>query len=169
MSNTDESQDVHQQPMRSDIQGIGGWLVLLIVGLMIVGPLSGLFRISHELRNAIETYPQLADNTQWQNYKVVAWIIFTSSAVISFVAGYRLWRIHNRESVRFAIIANWIEGPLQNIFYIISAGIIFDIGVGLSQLIIKRVIISCIGAGIWTAYLLLSDRVKNTYGSGRTK
>lgn len=163
--NTTESQGVHHQPIKSDIQGIGGWLLLLIVGLMIIGPLFGLIKISHDIRDAVEKYPQLVGISQWQNFKLATWIIFASSAAISFVAGYRLWKIHSRKSVRFAIIANWLEGPLQNVLYNISAVIIFDTHAGLEQMITKRVIISCIGAGTWTAYLLLSDRVKNTYKS----
>ena len=160
-----EFQGDRHQPITSDIHGVGGWLLLLIVGLMIIGPFSGLIKIFHDIRNAVEKYPQLVGISQWQNYKLATWIIFISSAVISFVAGYRLWKIHSRESVRFAIIANWVEGPLQNVLYIVSAAIIFDTNAGLEQVITKRVIISCIGAGTWTAYLLLSDRVKNTYKS----
>jgi len=150
---------------QSSIHGIGGWLVLLIGGMMIFGPLFQLGNISNEFRDALEKYPQLAGNSQWQNYKQVSWIIFMASASISFAAGYRLWKIHRPESVRFAIIANWLVGPLQNALYIVFAAIIFGTrsgGDAIAQMI-TSVIISCISAGIWTAYLIRSVRVKNTY------
>jgi hypothetical protein len=133
--------------------------------MMIVGPLFGFGQIANEFRDASEKFPQLASNSQWQNYKQVSWIIFTASAAISFAAGYRLWKIHLQESVRFAIIANWLVGPLQNVLYIVSATIIFGTRASVAAIaqMITSVIISCISAGIWTAYLMRSVRVKNTY------
>ncbi|HMN14365.1 MAG TPA: DUF2569 family protein [Bellilinea sp.] len=147
------------------ISGIGGWLGLLVVGLTILGPLSGFGKLSNEFRDALEQFPQLAGNSQWQNYKQMSWLIFTASAAISFSAGYRLWKIHFPESVRFAILALWLAGPLGNILYMASAFFIFGDNVGGNVIaeMIGGTIASCVAAGIWTAYLMRSVRVRNTY------
>lgn len=144
---------------------MSGWLGLLVVGLTILGPLSGFGKLSNEFRDALEQFPQLAGNSQWQNYKQMSWLIFTVSAAISFSAGYRLWKIHFPESVRFAILALWLAGPLGNVFYIVIAYLIFGDNLGGSVFaeMIGGTIASCVAAGIWTAYLMRSDRVRNTY------
>lgn len=147
------------------VSGVGGWLGLLVVGLTILGPLIGLGKMSNEFRDAVEQFPQLADNAQWQNYKQISWLIFTASSVISFSAGYRLWKIHFPESVRFAILALWLAGPLGNVLYVIAAVVIFGNNAGgdvVTQMI-GGILSSVITAGIWTAYLSKSQRVRNTY------
>ncbi|MBN9462394.1 MAG: DUF2569 family protein [Burkholderiales bacterium] len=147
------------------ISGVGGWLGFLIFGLTILSPLSGFGKLSSEFRDALEQFPQLAGNSQWQNYKLMSWLIFTTSAVISFSAGYRLWKAHFNESVRFAILALWLAGPLANILYMASAFLIFGDSVGgnATAKMIGGTIASCVAAGIWTAYLMRSVRVRNTY------
>lgn len=147
------------------ISGVGGWLGLLVVGLTILGPLLGFSQLSNELGAAMREFPQLANNAQWQNYTQVSWLIFTASASVSFAAGYRLWKIHFPESVRFAILALWLAGPLGNVLYVTSAITIFGSKAGgdaIAQMV-GGTISSFIVAGIWTAYLMRSVRVKNTY------
>jgi hypothetical protein len=132
---------------------------------MVLTPLSGFVRLSTEFDNAVKSLPQLASNAQWQNYKLVSWLIFSATAAISFVAGYRLWKIHFPESVRFAILTLWLAGPLGNVFYIISSIVIFggNAGGNARAQMVKGTIQIAIVAGIWTAYLMRSERVKNTY------
>lgn len=156
---------VQDQPVKTNIHGIGGWLALLIVGLMVLGPLTGFGRLSDEFQNALVQYPQLAANSQWQNYRQICWLIFAGLAAVSFAAGYRLWKIHSPESVRFAIIALWLIGPIGNALYIVSAAAVFGSIVGDNALaaMIGAVAPPCIVAAIWTTYLMRSDRVKNTY------
>jgi hypothetical protein len=110
-------------------------------------------------------FPQLANSAKWQNYMLVSWLIVTAAVAICFVAGYRLWKIHFPETVRFAIFVLWIAGPLGNILNIISAIVIFgsNAGSGFFTQMVAGTISSAIGAGIWTAYLMRSVRVRNTY------
>lgn len=90
---------------------------------------------------------------------------FHASASVSFSAGYRLWKIHFPEAVRFAILALWLAGPQGNVLYVILAITIFGSKAGgdaIAQMV-GGTISSFIVAGIWTAYLMRSFRVKNTY------
>jgi len=148
-----------------NISGVGGWLAILVVGLTIIGPLWGFSELSTYFRKSVEEFPRLASNARWQNYEHASWLIFTASAVISFAGGLRLWKTHLPESVRFAIIALWLAGPLANVLYIVSAIIIFGGNVNghfIAQMV-GGIISSVIGASIWTAYLMRSVRVRNTY------
>jgi hypothetical protein len=148
------------------ISGIGGWLGLLVIGLMILGPLLGASKLSHGFSDTLKQFPQLANNAPLENYKQVSWLIFAVSASVSFAAGYRLWKIHFPKSVRFAVLALWLAGPLSNVLYAISAIAIFGSsnvrGDAIVQIIMVT-ILSVIAAGIWTAYLMRSVRVRNTY------
>lgn len=148
-----------------NISGIGGWLSLLIFLLMILGPLGGMGKLSNEFSNAVEQFPLLLSNAQWQNYTQLSWLIFTVLASMQFVAGYRLLKIHTPQSVNFAIIVIWVAGPIGNALYIISAIVIFgnnDNSNAFAQQA-GALTASLIAAAIWTAYLLRSVRVINTY------
>lgn len=147
------------------LSGVGGWLSLVVVGLIILGPLLGLGRLTEELRSAEEAFPNLASNSAWHTYKQLAWTIFAATVAISISAGYRLWKIHIYESVRFAILALWLAGPAGQLAYIVAALFSFGLTTGKTALpeILVGLIGSCVVAGIWTAYLLRSARVKNTY------
>jgi len=151
-----------------DISGVGGWLALLVFGLMILGPLLGLGALLNEFSTAVEQLPQLANNAKWQDYQQISWLIYTVSVAISFSAGYRLWKIHFPESVRFAIISQWLAGPLTYVLHQISGIVMFDMipdGDTIARMV-GGTIAAVIGAGIWTAYLMLSVRVRNTYKPG---
>jgi hypothetical protein len=147
------------------ISGIGGWLALLIVGLMILGPLTGFGRLSEEFRDTLERYPQLTANSQWQNYTQVSWLIFATTASVSFAAGYRLWKVRSPDSVRFAILALWLAGPIGNALYIILGATIFGSAPleNAAAQMVGDIGAACIVAGIWTTYLWRSCRVRNTY------
>lgn len=147
------------------ITGIGGWLLLLIVGLMIVGPLMGFSRLSTELHNVLERYPQLALSSQWQIYSRVSWVIFAATAAISISAGYRLWKVHLPSSVRFAVLALWFIGPAGSILYSVSMAFAFGLHAAEKTFpeAIGNFASSCILARIWTGYLTRSIRVGNTY------
>jgi hypothetical protein len=148
------------------ISGIGGWLLFLIIGLMVLGPLAGFGNLSSAFSDALEQHPQLASNSQWQTYRNASWVIFFSVASVGFFAGYRLWQNHYPGSVHFAIVALWIIGPTRTVLDVASAAVIFGSLRGQDQFpeIIGSIIGSCIGSAIWTAYLLRSKRVTNTYG-----
>lgn len=148
-----------------NISGVAGWLGFLIIGLMVLGPIVGFGRLSGEFREAAEKYPQLAYSPEWKAYVNVSWLIFSAAAAMSFSAGYRLWKIHEVASVRFAIFILWLAGPLSNVLYVLAAAAIFGTnadGNAFAEMI-GGVVGSCIVAGIWTTYLKRSHRVKNTY------
>ncbi len=152
-------------PKNQYISGIGGWLLFLIVILMVLGPATGLGRLTNEIQDVEKKFPALAVNLQWTHYKQASWLILAASAAIGFSAGYRLWKIHAAESVRFAIVALWLAGPLGNLCFLVASLLIFGLRANASVMpgMLGVIMASCIAAGIWTAYLMRSLRVRNTY------
>ena len=145
--------------------GIGGWLAFLIFGLMVLWPLVQFGQISNEFRDTLENLPALASNPEWLQYKQISWGIFMISAIISFSAGYRLWKIHFQDSVQFAVIALWLSGPVADLIYPLVALVIFSkltVEDALSMAV-PKLILSILSTVIWVAYLKFSVRVKNTY------
>jgi hypothetical protein len=142
----------------SSLVGVGGWLTLLIVVLTILGPLRGLSQMINEFQATEKAFPNLAANAAWLQYKQISWMIFAITAAISISAGYRLWKIHVHKSVRFAILALWLVGPVGNTAYIIAAVVSF--GSIASADMLPDMVGSLIGSGIvaviWTAYLIRS-------------
>ncbi|WP_018719510.1 DUF2569 family protein [Arhodomonas aquaeolei] len=148
----------------SHLVGVGGWLLLLTVGLTILGPLMGLGRLAGEFQAAEKMNPGLATSSQWLQYKEYSWWVAGIAAVISFCAGYRLWKIHAVESVRFAVLALWIIGPGATIAQAVVMVIVFGGRAATAgPKMVGGLLGSLIVASIWTAYLLRSRRVQNTY------
>lgn len=147
----------------SQLVGVGGWLVLLIVGLTILGPLVGFGRMAEEFEMAEKQFPSLLNNPVWHQYKQLCWTIFAATVAIGVSAGYRLWKIHVKESVRFAIIALWIIGPVAHIVPIVVIGVCFRVNANTIDKVLPSFIVSIMSAGLWTGYLIYSVRVKNTY------
>jgi hypothetical protein len=151
----------------SHISGVGGWLGLLIIGLMILGPILGFGRLYGEFRSVDDQFPQFARSPQWQDYKNLSWFIFLVCGAISFISGYRLWKNHVPQSVHFAIVALWVVGPLGNVAsMLVARGLFGHHAANALSEIASGLISSCLVAAIWTAYLLRSMRVRSTYGTG---
>lgn len=152
---------------KSHLYGVGGWLGLLVITLLIVGPLLGFIHISTEFQSALKQMPQLENNSQWKLYSQVSWIIYSISATISIIAGYRLFKIYSYKSINFAIIAVWICNPVSKFIKIMSAMIIsnnYTIGTAVEREFIQ-IFTSILISFAWTMYLIRSERIKNTYNT----
>ncbi len=150
---------------RLDLKGVGGWLGLLIFGLCILGPLSALGKISGDFAAAEQATPALASVATWINYKQYMWWVYCLTALLTFIAGYRLWKIHKPESVRFAIIILWVANILAAFGYFVAAyAALGDVALNeATTVLVKQVFSAVVIAGVWTMYLLKSRRVQNTY------
>jgi hypothetical protein len=82
--------------------GVGGWLLLLVVGMMVLGPMLGSSQIEVDFR-AIETqYPNISSVAEWNTYKTTTRKLFLLIAAISFYGGWGLARGRDRSVVRRA-------------------------------------------------------------------
>jgi hypothetical protein len=144
--------------------GVGGWLLLLIVGMTILGPLLGAARINAEIWMAEEKFPTLLSVDEWITYKTANWWTFFVFAAISFWGGLGLAQRKDWSVVTRAKVVLWISGPVAVL--ILNAAlpaIIFGELDADGESIIGALVGTVIAAATWTAYLSQSVRVKNTY------
>jgi len=146
--------------------GVGGWLALLVLGMTILGPLTGFSQMTSAFDAEIQRFHELTYNTSWRLFTQISWVVFSITAALSILGGYGLWKIHTPESVRVAIIILWAIGPVRQLFYFLAAMSIF--GEYAANSMISGIIQPVIIAAIWSLYLSRSVRVKNTYYYNRS-
>lgn len=145
--------------------GVGGWLMLLIIGMMLVGPLMGAGNIGNEFMTVEREYPGIKTLAQWNTYKSVTWGVFLAFAALGFYGGLGLARGKDWSVVRRAKIIWWTCNPILIILMgLIIPRVVFGEDFVDPIKLIGGLIASLIAAGIWTAYLSKSKRVRNTYG-----
>lgn len=147
-------------------QGVGGWLLLLVAGMMVLGPLLGAGRISAEFMAAEVQYPTLASMEQWRTYKAGTWWIFLLVAATSFYGGWGLAKETNYSAVMRAKAILWITGPGATLVMgLLLPAMIFGATNALNAQFAVQFIGTVIAAAVWTTYLTRSKRVRNTYGT----
>lgn len=153
-------------PAKSNTEGpagVAGCLLLLVVGLMLLGPLMGAGRINVDIMLAESQYPNLKDVESWQLYKSATWWSFLVVVFLSFYAGFGLAKSRNPFVVKRAKILLWVTGPVASIVMGIFLPL-FVFGELVSDpQFFGALIGSVLAAAIWTAYLSKSRRVKATY------
>lgn len=151
-------------PEESTVSGVGGWLLLLILGLTFLGPLMGAARINAEFMSIENQYTNLKLSGQWGTYKSVTWWTFFFVCCLSFYAGLGLIKDRSMLAVRRAKIILWVIGPLAGLILgVFLPVLIFGMSEPDSQFV-ASMIASIIPAVVWSAYLSKSKRVKATYG-----
>lgn len=152
-------------PDENNISGVGGWLLLLILGLMFLGPLMGAGRINSDFMSVEDQYPNIKTVATWATYKSATWLTFLLVCILSFYAGIGLLKGRNILVVKRAKIILWIIGPIASVVM----GLLVPLFVvGKSEpdpQFIGNLIASIVAAAIWTAYLSKSKRVMTTYGT----
>jgi hypothetical protein len=146
--------------------GVGGWLLLLVAGLTVLGPLMNAGRINADLHSAESQYPHLATMASWQTYKAATWLTFFGMSAVSIWAGYGLAKGREWSVVRRAKISLWIVGPLATIVLAVMLPAMIFGGINLDPELVGSFIGSALVAAIWTMYLSKSRRVRATYIRG---
>ena len=145
--------------------GVGGWLALLVIGMIIIGPIMGAENIYLAITMAERHNPLIVSLPQWTTYKNVTWGAFLVVIALNFYGGVGLVCGRNRSVVTRAKMILWITGPLASIvMVVIIPFIVFGKTPAIDSKIVRAVIVSFILAGFWTIYLSVSRRVRNTYG-----
>lgn len=158
------SPDRSGDPFPDAPKGVGGWLIFLIIVLSVLNPLANIGMLAAELRRVEQETPYLLQIPVFIHYKWFSWALVLICSAIGIAAGYMLWKKHVWKSVRQAIVAIWIMGPLATVF--VALYIYMNFGSMAAEAggeIIGSLIRSLLFAGIWTTYLLRSKRVRNTY------
>jgi len=159
--NASESRNAAKGPV-----GIGGWLLFLIIGMTVLGPLMAIGGTGAAFSSAEQQYPNIVNLSSWSSYKTVTWIVQLIVCVISIWGGYGLATQRNPEVVSRAKTVIWINyaGAMIVIGMIIPA-IMLPNGGSIAAESLPKLIAALIPACIWTTYLGRSKRVRNTYFS----
>lgn len=146
----------------TELQGIGGWLAFLIVILGLVTPLRIILMATVSNKEIMEVADLLGSGSE--TYVTFNWVVCALSALVSIAVAIRLANVHRWSSVKICIAGLWGMAVLPGLSDLAMSAILFpklaggalpDVALGIGQ--------SSISATLWTAYLLRSKRVANTY------
>lgn len=152
-------------PEKYKLSGVGGWLLLLTLGLMLLGPLTSVGRINSDFMTTEATYPALKGLAVWSTYKTATWWVTLFVCGASFYAGLGLVRKRTRAVVNRAQVLLWVIGPVASIVLgVVIPALVLPTSAGPGSQFLGALIVSAIGAGIWSTYLSRSKRVAATYG-----
>ena len=150
---------------KNSLSGVGGWLLLLTLQLMILGPLLDAGRINFSFISMENEFPNLKTIPNWSIYKNWVWFVMGLKFLIGFYAGLKLIKDRNPSAINQVKVIIWITGPVAGLILgVFLPEIIFgSVQIG-SEFIgpFLSLTITCI---VWTIYLSKSNRVKATYGT----
>lgn len=147
-------------------RGVGGWLCVLVVGMLLLGPLTDIGQAASGFSDLERAYPKLMTHERWLEYKWWAWAIITAACLTSILGGLALCFGRTQLAVTWAITALWARGPAAMAAILLANVQIF--GTPISDLIRDPQIAGPAVGGllltvVWTWYLRSSRRVANTY------
>lgn len=155
-----------QTVINSGPVGVGGWLWLPIIGLLVLGPLASIGQTMNALEESERLYPAVLRLSAWASYKTAVWTIIAVTCAVSIVAGYRLLKDLRPQTISLAITAFWLRGPITSILDAAAAKAFIGFGI-VDYFSDPRTLGSVLGATItalvWTLYFKWSRRVRNTY------
>jgi hypothetical protein len=152
--------------MDGELRGVKGWLLTFVIIMAVISPVWSAIRVYQEFYTGEAVY--LPDVPMVSSIKSFTWAVVAADAVIGWIAAWRLVAVHNWRSVQIAIACIWLGSVgLAIVGYV---GLTMITGLSFGDVLAEsgpRGIIQPIGFGlIWTAYLLKSERVANTYRGG---
>lgn len=146
---------------RDELHGIGGWLAFFLVTLGVFGPLASIVSVIG-LTNDPVAVSMMGD--LWGTVVTFEWAVTGLACAAMWFAVARFFLVRNWNTVRIAIGVLWLVAALGILVEPMGIALIAGLdpgtiygGMGLAT------IRPLIYATVWTAYLLKSDRVANTY------
>jgi hypothetical protein len=144
------------------LAGIGGWLAFFLISIGILRPLS----LVASVRGQLYADPRLAGfyGDQWWLVEGGEWLIVAASIGGLWFMAWRLTKVENWTSVRIAVAGLWLVdfgGRLLELLLVGSTGRVAAARLG--EVIAPQLVGPLIIDTLWTAYLLRSRRVANSY------
>jgi hypothetical protein len=145
-----------------DLKGTGGWLGYLIVSLCFLHPLVSGYRAVQNFAAAERNTASLAALDSWVSYKQAVWGVLIVVSTIRFIAGLALFLSRRHSAVRLAIVVLWLCPLISTLSDALLRYYYFGQGADAAS-VVSQLLVGWFWAGVWSAYLLRSVRVHNTY------
>ena len=143
------------------LTGIAGWLTVFLV---IIGILSPLRIIVEQVMLQGDAEAAAGFGESWNLLSPLEWLLAAGQVALCWFIAWRLIAVRNWQSVRIAVAGIWTVtlgiGGLEVLIVSLVAAFPFGTLLGLVAGDLARATVFSV---IWTAYLLLSKRVANTY------
>lgn len=149
------------------VSGVAGWLLLLVTGLIFLGPVIGTLSMIGEFGYAEYKNHNLRTSAAWGNYKTIALCIYFLIACVSFYGGLGLAKVRSVSAVHRAIIVLWVVGPVAYLFMGIFVPLFAFGTIQSKETLTNALVGSVFYSSVWTWYLYRSKRVRATYGNSR--
>jgi uncharacterized protein DUF2569 len=146
---------------RPTVSGVGGWLLILVVVMLVVGPTMSIYKAFVLL---ISANPYLDSFSNLRLYKLVVSATTLVLAGTSFYAGMCLAVRRDQSAVSTAKWTLWLTGPVG---VVLVGGLYPLVLLGKTDFpsLLNGTAGSALGAVLWTIYLSKSKRVRMTYGA----
>jgi hypothetical protein len=142
--------------------GMTVWLAILIMWMTVIRPLSGVYVWQ---RMHLEIYANPAATGSMRGWAVntsIMCLLVLGLGALSIYGGYRLWRDRSPAAIRCAIAILWISALIA-VAVLLIYGAFWSRGGQPWAEVLRSIFINGLTAGIWTAYLLRSRRVRSRY------
>ncbi|NJM49777.1 MAG: hypothetical protein HC843_01870 [Sphingomonadales bacterium] len=134
----------------TELRGVKGWLLFLVLVLILIGPLLGALGVHSELEAVLAGQQALEGTEEWFDIQGAAWVAWGLGAILSVIAGLLLLIARKPWAVTAVITLLWLMGPILSIFIVWDSGLEFDGSVSVA--IVK----TTASASLWTLYLMIS-------------
>jgi hypothetical protein len=144
-----------------DLRGVGGWLAFLIIVLAVFTPLRTVVSVLQLFGDA-DLVEVLGD--RWRLVMGLEIALGTVAVLGAWYLAWRLNSVHSWKTIRIVIPGLWLLA-LGTLFVEL---VLLSLAAGLPLAVIAEavaidIVRAFIFSGVWSAYLLKSVRVRNTY------
>lgn len=146
--------------------GVGGWLMLLVVIMAVLGPLAGLGVTGLEMSDLERQYLYLVTYDWWSSYKSAMWVGMLGFVAAGLWGAYSLCTLRTPVGVFRAKIALWLIYPGTVVVSRMMVPVMYlPNGGEVAAQSIAPLLAALFWLAVWISYLNKSKRVKNTYFS----
>ena len=156
------SADKKNPGQRAATAGYGGWLIVLSVFLIFWGAqeLGEFYRVKGHLETLV---PSALGHPKYHEYMRYAMSLAWFETLLLLACVFLLVRRETAGTIKAVIAALWIAGPISAAAELAMANSYF--GEYLLEQDYSSLAATTLFAATWTCYLLVSRRVRNTYGA----
>jgi hypothetical protein len=150
---------------KSALVGVHGWLWWLAWGMGVFGPVLGVLQTIGQLASQEQQYPGVVSNPLWLTFKAIIWVDIALIQGLGMIGGFMLMNRFRRSTPYVVIVLMWARSVLPPLIVgpIAQSQLPTAMTGGLTEGLLQDAIAYGMFALIWSLYLLLSRRVKNTY------